>query len=117
MPHYLLTVVEPSTGPGLAPGRLQEIQADVETVHREMADVGVWVFGGGLHPTTTATTLRPGEGGLLVTDGPLIEGPEHVGGFSIIDVPGLDSALAWGRTLVGASTIPIEVRPFYDGAG
>ena len=70
-----------------------------------------------INPTTTATTLRPGEGGLLVTDGPLIEGPEHVGGFSIIDVPGLDSALAWGRTLVGASTIPIEVRPFYDGAG
>lgn len=117
MPHYLLTVVEPSTGPGLAPGQLEKIMADVETVHRQMADAGVWVFGGGLHPPATATTLRPGEGGVLVTDGPFIEGKEHVGGFSVIDVPDLDSALAWGRKLVGATTIPIEVRPFYDVAG
>ncbi|SOC50509.1 Uncharacterized conserved protein [Blastococcus aggregatus] len=117
MPRYLLTVVEPSTGPGLAPGALEKIMSDVDAVHHEMRDSGVWVFGGGLHPPSTATTLRPGDGGVLVTDGPFIEGTEHVGGFSVIDAPDLDAALAWGRKLVGATTIPIEVRPFYDGAG
>jgi hypothetical protein len=117
MPHYLLTVVEPSTGPGLAPGALEQIMADVDAVHREMQDAGIWVFGGGLHPPATATTLRPRDGEVLVTDGPFAEGAEHVGGFSVIDAPDLDAALEWGRKLVRATTIPIEVRPFYDVAG
>jgi hypothetical protein len=117
MAHYLLTVVEPSTGPGLEPGALERIMKDVDALHREMQDAGVWVFGGGLHPPSTATTLRPKDGDVLLTDGPFIEGKEHVGGFSIIDVPDLDAALEWGRKLVGATTIPIEVRPFYEGSG
>jgi hypothetical protein len=114
MPQYLMTVVEPSVGPGLAPGALEKIMKDVDALHQEMQDAGVWVFGGGLHPPATATTLRPADGDVLVIDGPFVEGKEHVGGFSIIDVPDLDAALAWGRKLVAATTIPIEVRPFYD---
>ena len=117
MPRYLMTVVEPSTGPGLEPGQLDRIMVDVEAVHQEMHDAGVWVFGGGLHPPATATTLRPTQGHVLVTDGPFIEGTEHVGGFSVIEAADLDAALVWGRKLVHATTIPIEVRPFYDTAG
>jgi len=116
MPRYLMTVVEPSTGPGLAPGQLDQIMKDVDALHQEMQDAGVWVFGGGLHPPATATTLRPRGDEVLLTDGPFIEGKEHVGGFSVIDVPDLDAALAWGRKLVRATTIAIEVRPFYDTA-
>lgn len=117
MPQYLMTVVEPSTGPGLAPGQLDQIMKDVDALHREMQEAGIWVFGGGLHPPASATTLRPGNGDVLVVDGPFAEGKEHVGGFSIIDVPDLDAALTWGRKLVAATTIPIEVRPFYDTTG
>jgi hypothetical protein len=117
MPHYLMTVVEPSTGPGLAPGQLEQIMKDVEALHQEMQDAGVWVFGGGLHPPASATTLRPQDGDPLVVDGPFAEGKEHVGGFSVIDVPDLDAALQWGRKLVAATTIAIEVRPFYDTTG
>jgi len=116
MPQYLMTVVEPSVGPGLEPGALEKIMKDVDALHQEMQDAGVWVFGGGLHPPATATTLRPTDGDVLVIDGPFIEGKEHVGGFSVIDVADLDAALAWGRKLVAATTIPIEVRPFYDAS-
>lgn len=114
MPNYLLTVVEPSTGPGPTPDRLDRIMKDVDAVHREMQDAGIWVFGGGLHPPASATTLRPRNGDVLVIDGPFVEGKEHVGGFSVVDVPDLDAALHWGRKLVAATTIPIEIRPFYD---
>ena len=117
MPHLLMTVVEPSTGPGLAPGQLDQIMKDVDALHQEMQAAGIWVFGGGLRPPSTATTLRPTDDDVLVVDGPFIEGKEHVGGFSIIDVPDLDVALEWGRRLVSATTIPIEVRPFYDTEG
>ena len=62
MPRYLMTVVEPSVGEPPTPEALERIMTDVDAVHREMADAGIWVFGGGLHPPTTSTTLRPSDG-------------------------------------------------------
>jgi hypothetical protein len=116
MKQYLLTVIEPS-GVGQPPAsELEKIVRDVVAVDREMRDQGVWVFAGGLHPPSTATTLRPGDGDVLATDGPFIEGKEHVGGFSIVQAADLDEALDWGRRLSRATTLPIEVRPFRGGA-
>lgn len=54
---------------------------------------------------------------MLTTDGPYLEGKEHVGGLTIIKAPDLDAALEWGRKLTQATTLPIEVRPFVDQAG
>jgi hypothetical protein len=113
MAHYLLTVVEPTEGV-LEPEVLEGIMRDVDEVDRAMHDTGVWVFSGGLFPPSRATVLRTKGDEVLLTDGPFIEGREHVGGFSIIDVPDLDAALDWGRKLARATTLPIEVRPFRD---
>ena len=115
MKQYLLTVVEPSNGPGPTPEALAKIIEDVTAVDQEMRDKGIWVFSGGLHEPSTATTLRPQGGEVLATDGPFAEGKEHVGGFSIIEAADLDEALEWGRRLSVATTLPIEVRPFRDG--
>lgn len=52
----------------------------------------------------------------LTTDGPYIEGKEHLGGFTVIQAPDLDAALEWGRKLAGATTLPIEVTPLRDGS-
>ncbi len=115
MPRYLISFDDGSMD--LIPA--EDLPAVGEATHavvQEAKDAGVWVFGGGLHPPATATTLRPKDDEILVTDGPFIEGPEHVGGFSVIEAPDLDAALEWGRKLVRATTLPIEVRPFYDGA-
>jgi len=112
MSQYLLTVVEPSTGPVPDPAAMEQIMKDVDAVDRGMRDAGVWVFAGGLYPPDTATVLRPSDGDVLTTDGPFAEGKEQVGGFSIIDVDDLDAALDWGRQLARATTLPVEVRPF-----
>ena len=117
MPHYLLSVVQPSEGRPPEPEALDRIMRDVDAVHREIAAAGSWVFGGGLHPPATATTLRPKDGEVLMTDGPFAEGKEHVGGFSIVSAADLDAALEWGRRLALAITLPIEVRPFQHGSG
>jgi hypothetical protein len=111
MAQYLLTVFEP-TGGVLEPEALAVIMKDVGEVDQEMRDAGIWVFAGGLHEPGTATVLRPADGDVLVTDGPYVEGKEHVGGFTIIEAPDLDAALEWGRKLARATTLPIEVRPF-----
>src|SRR4051794_2542334 len=104
MTQYLLTVVEP-TG-GSMPDNLDEIIRDVTAVDQEMREAGIWVFAGGLHEPSTATTLRPNGGGeVLPTDGPFAEGKEHVGGFSIIEAADLDAALVWGEKLAKATTL------------
>jgi hypothetical protein len=58
--------------------------------------------------------VRLENGDLLTIDGPFTEGKEHIGGFSIIKAPDLDTALEWGRRLARATTLPIEVRPFRE---
>ncbi len=111
MSQYLLSVIEPD-GPIPEPDVMARIDRDVTAVDSDMRTSGVWVFSNGLLPPSSATVLRPGDGEVLVTDGPFAEGKEHLGGFSIVDVPDLDAALEWGRRLALATTLPIEVRPF-----
>jgi hypothetical protein len=116
MKQYLLSVYEPDRDPP-PPEVLDPIIREVNAVDREMKDAGVWVFAGGLHPPGTATVLRAKDGDVLVTDGPYVEGKEHLAGFTIIRAPDLDSALEWGRKLARAvGLLPVEVRPFQGEA-
>ena len=52
---------------------------------------------------------------MLTTDGPFAEGKEHLGGFTIVRAPDLDTALDWAGKMASATTLPVEVRPFQDG--
>jgi hypothetical protein len=113
MKQYLLSVYQPD-GPVPAPEVLQKISRDLEVLNDEIKAAGAWVFAGGLFPPSTATVLRVRGGDVLTTDGPFAEGKEHLGGFTIVTAPDLDAALDWGRRLAGASTLPVEVRPFQD---
>jgi hypothetical protein len=91
---------------------------NLAVLNREMQKAGVWVFAAGLHPPETATVLRVSGDDVLLTDGPYVEGKEHVGGFDIIETPDLDAALEWGRRLARVlAPLPIEVRPFNHGSG
>ena len=111
MKQYLLSVYQPG-GPPPAPERLGAIMEDVRAVRTEMQNAGIWVFAGGLHDPSTATVLRSQGAEVVTTDGPFTEAKEHLGGISIIKAEDLDQALAWGRKLARATTLPIEVRPF-----
>jgi hypothetical protein len=115
MPRYLLSVYQPD-GPTPPPETLERNSRDLDALNAELQAAGAWVFAGGLHPPATATVVRVRGGEVLTTDGPFAEGREHVGGFTIVDAPDLDAALDWGRKLAAATTLPVEVRPFQDGA-
>src|SRR5579872_987764 len=108
MKQYLLSIYQPD-GPTPAPAVLEVIMRDVNAVRQEMKAAGVWVFSAGLHPPATATVVRLKDREVLTTDGPYIEGKEHIGGFTIIRAPDLDAALEWGRKLARVITLPIEV--------
>ena len=113
MKQYLLSIYQPDGDPP-PPEILEKVMQDVEAVNQELKAAGAWVFAGGLHPPSTATVVRLRDGEVLMTDGPFAEGKEHIGGLCIIKAPDLDAALAWGRQLTQATTLPIEVRPFQD---
>ncbi|WP_028934005.1 YciI family protein [Pseudonocardia spinosispora] len=114
MTTYLLSVYQPTGAEMPPPEFLEKVAHDLEELNQEMKDAGVWVFSGGLHAPSTATVLRPESGEVLVTDGPFVEGKEYLGGFTILDAPDLDAALAWGRRLAEVVPLPIEVRPFHQ---
>ena len=116
MKQYLLSVYQPEGTPP-SPEVLGKIMRDVDAVREEMKAAGAWVFSGGLNAPSTATVLRLDGSEVLITDGPFAEGKEHLGGFTIVKAPDLDSALEWGRRLARVVTLPIEVRPFADGTG
>lgn len=111
MKQYLLSMLQPE-GEAPPPAFLARVMRDVEAIRQELKSTGAWVFGGGLHPSSTATVVRFRDGEFLTTDGPFAEGKEHIGGVTIIKAPDLDAALEWGRRYARASTLPIEVRPF-----
>jgi hypothetical protein len=114
--RYLLSVYQPD-GPVPEPEVLDKVMADLEALNAEMRAAGAWVFAAGLHPPSTATVVRSRDGEVLMTDGPYTEGKEHIGGFTIVDAPDLDAALAWAARLAEATTLPIEVRPFRGDPG
>lgn len=111
MKQYLLSIYQPDSDPPPA-DVLAEIMRDISAVREELRSAGAWVFSGGLHAPSTATVLRPRQQEMLMTDGPYVEGKEHIGGLTIIRAANLDEALEWGRKLARATTLPIEVRPF-----
>jgi hypothetical protein len=76
-----------------------------------LIDAGVMVAGSGLHPSSTATTLRLQDGKRQVQDGPYAATKDQLGGFYIIDVPDLDAALHWAALNPAAATGAVEVRP------
>jgi hypothetical protein len=113
MTQYMLTIYQPDGGPP-PPEIMERVARDLHALNQEMKAAGAWVFSRGLHAPSTATVVRVRNGDMITTDGPYVEGKEHVGGFWIIDAPDLDAALGFARKAAQATTLPIEVRPFQD---
>lgn len=114
MAQYLLKMIQP-VGEVPDQATLAPIMEQLGAIRQELAAQDSWVFGGGLHQPDTASMVRPGGSGPVVTDGPFAEGAEFVGGVTIIDVTDLDEALRWASRYVEATGLATEVAPFIAG--
>ena len=66
----------------------------------------------GLHPASTATTVRQQEGKVVITDGPFAETSEVLGGFQLVECRDLDEAIAIASRFPALSAgFSMEVRP------
>lgn len=78
---------------------------------KALTDAGVMVGGAGLQPPPLATTIRLRDGKRQVQDGPFADTKEQLGGYYVIEVPGLDQALDWAARCPSATNGSVEVRP------
>ena len=60
--------------------------------------------------------MKHGDDGAVVVDGPFNEAKEVIGGFTIIDVPDLDAAIALTKTWPCSTCpgSPVEIRPMVE---
>jgi hypothetical protein len=72
---------------------------------------GVMAGGKGLEPPSAAATVRFRDGDRTVQDGPYADTKEQLGGFFILDVPDLDTALEWAARAPLTRGGAVEVRP------
>ena len=114
MTQYLLSVHMVEGQPEPSPDEIARMYKDVDAFNVELRGAGMWVFAGGLHPPSTATTVRAQGDDVITTDGPFAETKEQLGGFWVITAPDLDAALSWAGRASRACGAPVEVRPFQD---
>lgn len=84
---------------------------------KALIDAGVLVGGEALFPAAEAATLRISNGATDVQDGPYADTKEQLGGFYLIDVPDLDTALEWAARNPAASAGAVEVRRVVQRGG
>jgi hypothetical protein len=109
--RYLLLIYgeEPTTPPSQQ--EIDAVMAEWWEYDAAIKASGVHLAGDALQPSQTATTVRLKAGERVVTDGPFAETREVLGGYYLVDVPDLDTALDWAARCPGAKYGSMEVRP------
>lgn len=78
---------------------------------KALKEAGVFVSGAGLEAPGTAATLYVEDDRRRVQDGPYADTKEQLGGFFIINVPDMQTALDWAARCPRSSGGVIELRP------
>ena len=112
--QYLLTIYADESGFQKMTKAEQEKGVAAYMAYSEaLKQAGVYQGSNRLQPIATATTVRVANGKPQVLDGPYADTKEQLGGYFLIDVADLDSALSWAARCPGASHGVMEVRPIW----
>ena len=110
MPRYLISFDDGAMD-HIPQDDMPAVSEASHVVVREIKQAGAWIFGGGVLRQQASIVATDGS----VADGPVPETKAVVGGFSIIEVPSRDEALAWAAKIAEACRCPQEVREImYD---
>ena len=112
MTKYLISF--PSAAMVIPDGEMQAVSDAAHAVVREAKDAGVWVFGGGIDESVPPVMVD-GEGS--VTESTYPQTKQLEGGYSVLELPSREAALAWAAKIATACRCAQEVRAFaYDPA-
>lgn len=68
----------------------------------------------GLHPGSKGARVAFSGGKTQVTDGPLIEAKEVIGGYWMIDVKSKEEAVEWAKRVPAQDGDMIEIRQVFE---
>jgi hypothetical protein len=93
-------------------GRSAEQRAALTRLKAEMTRAGVLVRSLALQPSSKGKRLVFTNNNLRVIDGPFVESKELIGGFAVMELPGMEEAIALCRRYaeILGGTLEIDVR-------
>jgi hypothetical protein len=111
-PPLQFLLVEKADRATEAGGRSAQQKAELTRLKTEMTKAGVLQRVIALKPSATAKRLVFTKNDLRVTDGPFAETKELIGGFAVMDLSGMDEAIALCRRYaeILGGTLEIDVR-------
>ena len=93
--------------------QLQEKATTSMKVIDDMKAAVVFVYAeGGIDASTATFSVEAKGGEPIFTDGPYVETKEHLGGFTVVDVPDDETARYWAGRMAVALDWPLEVHRF-----
>ena len=114
MRYLLLIYYDESATSSMNETETQAVMAKWWEYDSAIKAAGASAVGEALQPTSTATTVRDGEGKPIVTDGPFAETKEQLGGYYLLDVDNLDTAIEWAHKCPAATYGSVELRPIQE---
>jgi len=110
--NYVLLIIGNQDRDQVAAGEDSGLMDAFMAYHKAVCDAGVVVDSNVLDSFETATSVQVDKSGeRIITDGPFAETREYLGGYYILDLPDLDTAIDWAARCPGAKYGRIEVRP------
>lgn len=114
MQYMFLLYSTPESEPTYGTPEFQAMMDAFATFSEQANAEGILRGGEGLQGIDTATSLRVRGGKVETMDGPFAETREHLGGYYVLDLPDLDTALRYAAKIPVAQFGTVEVRPIMD---
>lgn len=94
--------------------RAQEYWGAWSAYTEALAAAGIVVEGAVLQTPESSTTVRVSGSDRSVQDGPFLEAKEGLGGYIVLDVPDLETAIEWAARAPQTPGGGIELRPLLE---
>jgi hypothetical protein len=110
MPQYMLLIYGPAEGGPSA----EELEAQTPRwfeYTEALSEAGALVAGEALEAAADARTVRVRSGARQITDGPVADAGDVLGGYYVIDVPDWSTAEEWAARIPSAPYGAVEIRP------
>jgi hypothetical protein len=107
MAKYLISF--PSAAMVVPDGEWEAVDRDAHAVIKEAKTAGVYVFGGGINEDVPPVLVSANG---TFTDGGYPWAPSLNGGFTVLELPSRDEAVAWAARIAKACRCDQELRVF-----
>lgn len=111
MKYLCLVYIDEHSLEILPPGTVETVERECLEHAAELERNGRLIAGERLESVRTATTIRPRNGDVSLTDGPFTETKEQLAGFYLIEAHDLNEAIRIASHIPPGRLGCIEVRP------